>query len=378
MKRLTMGAAFLVIAGLTVFRFLPSESQYAGKSVSEWFNEFSVIRPNTMRGPDGVLYLNKGRGYLEKIPDPAMDAMTALGADAVPFLVAKLRAKEGVLRKAYRMNRHRLPRFSYRILPPVLSPERQRELAATALAGLGEPASNAIPALIEVLSRPGLGIHGVQPYIGAMAKLKADRNLVEQTALRQCERSNYEIALKLVQQFRLSGSSVAVAICRGLQSSDPQFRIELIRELRRIGQKAPAVSDTIADCLTSANQEVRYVAADALVELGINTPTTLSALNKAAAADESSMVQNAARRAHFRRLAVQVRKPSIGDSMRSGFDQPLDTPSPAIAVLFQIGHHQRGGSAANELRHGRVDDSIDCILSDLLHLSIRIDHEIGQ
>jgi hypothetical protein len=154
-----MLAVLLMLMALTLlasFYCSSTEARYEGKTVCAWFEEFRNA-PVTFDGetvtskcgPDGRELYSGDTG--RRLPDPAMEALRALGPKSLPFLSAQLRVRETSLTRLYRECSILLPWSVRKILPGLKDRDLVRNDAINVLFGLGKDAEPIVPHLLAML-----------------------------------------------------------------------------------------------------------------------------------------------------------------------------------------------------------------------------------
>jgi len=276
--------------------FLPGEPSYQGKPVSTWFEEYARMSYgqgttiHVMQGPTGRILMRDGS--YAPLPDPAWEALKALGSNAVPHLTGRVRGN--VLDQPYERIFTNLPPAIQRKLPNPWMKKWYRRFAVEALGGLGEHARSASPALLEALKRPDPLLRSA--VIQTLRKLHVDRRSLSDVMLELGSKHRYADVIEIAQRAGWEGDDVARLLGNILQSPDPALRSDAIRLLERSGTAAAPALDEVILALKDSDREVRYLAARSVEANGTSTPQIVNAL-RASLADENIMVQNVARRA---------------------------------------------------------------------------------
>jgi HEAT repeat protein len=238
-KRWLLLTCLALAAAVTVFvwhtirsEWLPSEPMYQGKPLSAWL-------PNVLfEHPGGVHYS----------PDHYKEALSAAGAPAVPFILAKLRKSDSALANRYRALWPRIPSMLKRVLPQPKPPDFSTWSAAAALICVG---SNAVPPLIDAMQ---------------------DGNPAIRAAAGQ--------ALCGFAGGALSTKDAARIFGRAIKDSDAEVRVYAAFALARLG---PAASNSVPALIAALNSSeighepgtTFYVHAGAATALGaIGGPAT--------------------------------------------------------------------------------------------------------
>ena len=163
-------AVFLVIiAGYEVW--LKMQPTYDGETVSDWVNAACETQST----------LN----YTDQIP--------AIGAPAVPYLIAKLKTRDSGFYGTYTNLLEHTPEAVGKHLPQFDDPEAVRQRAAECLGELGPIAKPAIPQLTQ--SMRGAALIEQVDLATAIWKINGDTNLILQTCHAALTQSTNDTAL---------------------------------------------------------------------------------------------------------------------------------------------------------------------------------------
>jgi hypothetical protein len=160
------------MAGLiwgVVYFASPREPSYQGKTLNEWIVPFCRQTAKGLDAPGGPQ-------HFEEL-EPVRHAVRHIGTNGVPFLIARLNARESGLHRTARQLSEKLPYASLRLTDPNVSKIR----AIRALAILGSEARSAIPSLtvqVADMTLSQLSQHAVYALSGMGAE--GMRALVEQ------------------------------------------------------------------------------------------------------------------------------------------------------------------------------------------------------
>jgi len=319
----------LVLAGfaflLFVSRFLRSdEPTYQGKPVSVWFKEYAFASNAVLSTVSGI---QGGRTVIGQItfgsrmialsssnapvriwsvtPDPAWTALQALGSNAVPQLVYRLRI--GKMDRTYEQVFTNLPSALQRKLPNPAQKKWFRMRALEAIGKLGDPARAASPALLELLRQNDPWLR--RDVVFALRSVHTDRRAISGVLLQLGQQRRYGDVADIAWETGWDGSEMTRLLGRILQSKDPALRRNAMRLLERVGRDAAPALEQVTAALKDSDAEVRYLAARSLEYIGTDSPEVIAAL-RASLRDENVMVQNVARRV-LRKLepdAVQLQQ----------------------------------------------------------------------
>ena len=317
--------------------FASREPVYQGKRVSVWFKEYAfatnLVMP-TVRYPvagQGIIVqrMPDGRAAVVSSPSknlqsqivwfqslppesaPAWIALQALGSNAVPHLVYRLRS--GRMDRIYERGFTNLPSALQRRLPNPARKKWYRAQALRAITGLGDAARDASPALLELLQRPDPSLR--REAIRALHSIHTDLHLITGTLLQLGAQQRYADVTAIAWETGWEGSELSPLLGKILQSPDVALRRNAISLLERVGRDAAPALEQVTAALKDPDGEVRYLAARSLESIGTNSPEVIAAL-RASLQDENVMVQNVARRV-LRKLEPDVVQPDPADAPKS-------------------------------------------------------------
>lgn len=286
-------ALFGVVAlGFLLSAVIRREPTYQGRTVSAWFKEFCIsrwrltTRTDISFEPAGPVLINYDTG--ERVDDPALFALRAMGSESVPYLIRTLKRKETVLGKTYRIFYLKLSPGFRQFLPSAGIPrDKYRQYAAEALAGVGTNALPAVPALIQCLGEPDPDPSLMYSALAALRPLSCKPQDLDPVLRRLSNRGQHWRVVMIVERLQLRGSVAVTALGKTLQDTNSAFRDSFFQRkaatyLERLGPAAaPAVAE-LAAALKNPDSEVRYLAARALGEIGTNAIPAIPALQAAA------------------------------------------------------------------------------------------------
>ncbi len=132
-KNLLLVLLFLVgfIGGVVYVMLPPKEPSYNGKSLTVWLQEYRETRWGDPTDPKLIA---------------SRDAIQHIGADAIPTLLHMLRARDSALKTKLMDWNDEHDFFNFKFMPA----EERNDMALICFHLLGERASNAIPAVIDI------------------------------------------------------------------------------------------------------------------------------------------------------------------------------------------------------------------------------------
>jgi HEAT repeat protein len=258
--------------------------------------------------------------------DASVNALRALGTNAVPYLARQLQRQDSPLALAYAGLYGKFPQVLQKIALKPPSPRRAiRSDAALALSVLGREALPAVPALLQALKTRDpwerstiLQTLRELPFEPTQAdpvldwfcrsnRLSDAMEAVTSLHLRSPGAVRVMISALSSPDVRLRRSVVAElwsiqraegvvpALARALKDSDAQVREGAARALERWQPPPSAALPALIEALRTADDELRYLAARTLAEWGTNASPALDALVQATN-DTNVIVRNASAR----------------------------------------------------------------------------------
>jgi hypothetical protein len=270
----------------------PAEPSCDGKTVSQWFAEFSAAR---QKYQTGEFHVDNLRAWLA---DPSTTALHALGTNAVPYLEYELR-DDGSWARAYGRFFHKLPWKIRRVIPSPPLPRLETRLnAAVALGALGTSGAHAVLMLIgmcgEAHQLGGIDIRLRE----SLHRLPWSPEAFDPVLKQLCSRNEFVTAVSAVQYFGLSDRQAAITLTNALLTPGSRARQAAADELPRFGHQSPIAVPALMSVTspgTTNSQELRYSAIRALEAFGTNAISALPALITVTN-DSNIMVQHVALR----------------------------------------------------------------------------------
>jgi len=266
MKRraVVVGAAVLAGAALAVWLSRsggPPEPVYGGKALSAWLDD----RRATPKGP--VL-----------LSDEAVAAVRALGPEAVPTLLAWLRASDSSV------SRNAKILLEWRLKLPLRVPTNQetRLRAMYGFRALGSPASSAFPEIVAI------ALYSADEWqrgdaINALTDSDADTMRRLAGGLKSLDREVRLRAVFALKCIRIAPDEVCLPALEGAQSDpDPEVRVEAAKAIALLNQQLKI----FAAWLTHRNPEMRVVGARQVGSYRTRARAFLSDLEAAARDDD--------------------------------------------------------------------------------------------
>ena len=236
-------------------------------------------------------------------PDPAWEALQALGSNAVPYLVSQLRGIP--FEPTYQRVFTNLPVLMQKKLPNPREKQQLRIRALNALGRLGDPALGASPVVVAMLKERDRSVRFA--VIEALRNLHVERRVVTAALVRIGEQGRYGDMLEIAAQTGWEGDDMARLLGSLLKSPDPALRRQAMTLLERAGVAATPALEAILPMLADPDSEVRYLAARSLEAMGADSPQVVTAL-QLSLADKDTMVRTVARRT-LERIAPETLSP---------------------------------------------------------------------
>jgi hypothetical protein len=317
-----------------------AEPTFDGRPVSAWFAEFCTpSSPSGIvmvsRGPQGRTLLLAGllampspgnpadSGFIQagsELPDPAMDALRALGPDAVRYLTRQLQ-RGTRLDQIYDQLHSRCPHILLQLLPQqrFYQKNRRSDHAAIALAGLGHVAKPAIPYLVSCLGSldaggvtvfpPGGGrLHPASDVIYALETIGGYDPADVIRAVRRLSARGLHTEVTLTVEallLHLRHPAIVPLLTRALLSHETAASQRAVQLLLELGPGAAIAIPDLIQALGDDDGNVRYMAARILGEIGPAAENAIPWLWHAAQQDERLTVRNASARAVRQILRTQ-------------------------------------------------------------------------
>lgn len=291
--------AVLALALVTGRWLFFEEPTYAGKTVSVWFAEYAYATNAVGPQPARIVFINQKPVWQMATPappDPAWEALRALGSNAVPCLVQHLRY--GPLDRAYESAVTNLPAFLQRKLPNPMQRRWYRIRALQALAQLRDAARPATPAVLALLRKREPLLRS--QVLATLRSIYADGHSISGLLLQLGAQRRYPEVLEIARETKWEGREVARLFGAMLDSPDTTLHRDAIKLLEAAGERAAPALDSILAALHSPDGEVRYLAARAVENISPKAPAearlNIELAMQACLSDEREMVRNVASR----------------------------------------------------------------------------------
>ncbi len=257
-------ATILILAavGLVWRLSCSNEPAFRGKSLSAWIVPFCV---QTRAG----FSIPAGPANFDKL-EPVRHAVTEIGTNGLPFLIAKLNRRESAIHRRLREWSGKQPIAGLRLTDPRVG----RVRAIRALAVLGPAARPAIPELISQLpdsllaphaiyALQATGVEGMQALVNELTNRNTSVHMQIESAIMI---SGLNSAIKMQGVSRSSEinvvpSDVAVAgLCGVARNPVSVFRHSAIMHLGMMGSAASNAVPVLLELLDDTNRLVRSMA----------------------------------------------------------------------------------------------------------------------
>lgn len=293
---LAVGMAALIIA--VVYFVSSREPSYQGKRLSEWIAPFCRETPKGLVAPGGPQHFEELQ--------PVRRAVSHIGTNALPFLIAWLNHPESALHRTVRKLADKQSVVDLRLVDPRVV----RIRAIRGLAILGPAARPAIPSLAAQLNDPvlsehavyalsGMGPEGVQVLVdkfssvGPISRMQIGMTLVSPTAVyrgeghidtnpipidivvdglvRVAQDPMSHLRNPAIQRLGALGpaaSNAVPALISVLNEQNPMARDMAIRALGQIKSRPELTVPALTNLLNDPFPDTRFAAVSALRDLG--------------------------------------------------------------------------------------------------------------
>ena len=293
-------AVLAVIAGYFVLSGkLTPEPSYQGKSVKVWFEEYAhftmILGVTNLISHESSGRVIRNTHTMARIPDPAWEALRALGSNAVPHLIRRLPVGP-FDSPGYKRFVTILPQKARPLLPDPWLRKWIRSYAVEALGDLGSDARAAIPALLEALKHTELSESSSRgAIITALHRAGVDPSAIAAVMLELGSQLRYAEVVEIAWVSGWKGPEVARLLGECLRSPDPNVRRDAMKLLENSGSAAAPALDQVLQAMKDSEEQIRYRAACLVEKIGTNSPPTVEAL-QTALGDENAMVRRVAYR----------------------------------------------------------------------------------
>jgi len=277
---------------------------YEGKTVAQWFQDFSKAKAKYYIIPptNGVKFGSTNLSQTWFVMDPvalrndqAANALRNLGTNAAVYLAEEMCRRDPVWAPAYRSLFFKLPSDLRKIAPSAPPNEYTRSSeAAFCMSVLGHDAAAAAPILIGGLN--ACDSLKLASMINALRPLPFRIADIDAALERMIERGQTTNAIRIVTELSVRTPNAARILAKALCSSDSATRQSAVTQLERFGSDATPALPELTKALEDSNDEVRYKAACTLANLGTNAQPAFQKLNHTTN-DTSAIVRGAANRA---------------------------------------------------------------------------------
>jgi hypothetical protein len=255
-----MLSVVLLISGI-IYWASPHEPSYQGKSLSEWIAPFCL---QTTTNP----YAPGGQQHFQEL-QPTRRAVTEIGTNALPFLIAKLSHRESPMHRTLRQLAEKQPYAGFRLGDPRVA----RVRAIRALAVLGPGAEPAIPSLAAQLPDSLLSEHAVYALSGMGPK--GMRALIDHfTNTAPVGRMQIAMVLSMPNSIYRGENGantnpiptdlVVEGLSRIIQDSGTPFKVFAVQRLTTLGSTASNAVPALLAIATGSDPMTRQMAIRAL------------------------------------------------------------------------------------------------------------------
>jgi hypothetical protein len=257
---LVLGIAAIILG--IAYLGSPREPSYEGKTLSAWIAPFCRQTTTNLDAPAGPQHFEELQ--------PTRRAVSQIGTNALPFLIARLNHRESAFHRSLRELSGKQPLLGLRLNDP----RGARIRAIRALAILGPAARPAIPSLVAQLPDPilsehavyalsGMGPDGIRALIDHLTNAApSGRVLISMTLA--FPNSMYR-GENVTDTNQIPNDLIVEGLSRIIQDSASPFRIAAIQ---RLGMLGPAASNAVPALLAMAtgNDPMKRMAIQALGE----------------------------------------------------------------------------------------------------------------
>lgn len=259
-KRLLLAFTGIVafVAGLWFFVLRNPEPAYNGRRLGEWV----TLHSHAYRSRNSSLGVSK---------EEAATAIRAIGTSGLPFLTEWTGYEPGKLRSKLNGAVFSGPswlRGNQFVVDTLTSREGLAAYAAEAFAALGSEAAPAIPELVRIAQRPGVGTSRMQAvlalyHVGPSA-VPALTNLVAHTPMAEESRMKHTLLLVLRHQTNLPPGYAA--LLNSTESTDPALRAIAAEALGNQGDAASGSLPAAQAPLVDSDLKVNATNAQGVIE----------------------------------------------------------------------------------------------------------------
>jgi len=254
-RAIALAVLLAVIATVAAFMALrPREPVFQGNGLSEWLDDYQDAAQQ-----DGGI-------------NTTMQAVRAMGTNAVPFLRRALHRRDNGLDRAYRRLWPKLPAWLRdRVPKPRTEGERIRTWAPAFLRALGPAALRAIPDLVNALEDESWSVrYNATVVLGELAPNTRDAGSVASALFTATADSNATVrggAYYALGKFTQEAKAVMPHLGRGLEDKSPYVRSSTIAALAGFGSDAKETLPKLIQALADSDAQVRQAASNALARI---------------------------------------------------------------------------------------------------------------
>jgi len=247
----------------------PHEPSYEGKTLSEWIIPFCRQTATNLYAPGGPEHF--------KELQPVRHAVSQIGTNGLPFLIARLNRREPAFHRTARQLADKQPLVALRLTDPRVP----RVRAIRALAILGPAAQPAIPSLSAQLTDPvlaqhavyalsGMGPDGMRALIDHLTNAAPTARML--IAMTLTTPNSFYRGENHIDTNRIPDDIVIEGLSRIVKDPTSPFRIFAINRLGTFGSAASNAIPALTNLLTDPNLGVNMAAGSALRAMGYNAP----------------------------------------------------------------------------------------------------------
>jgi len=267
--------AIILVALVGLYFAWSHEPSYQGKTLSAWIEPFCQKTPKGFSAPAGPQYFEELQ--------PVRRAVSEIGTNGLPFLIAKLDRRESAFQLTFRQLLDKQPFAALKQPDPRIG--RIRAIRAI----LGPRAEPAIPSLATQLSDPllsehavyalsGMGPNGMRALVNQFANVSpAARMQIATTLMFPASTYRGENVSRL-EASQFAADVMIDGLTRVVQDTTSPFRKPAVQHLGTFGAAASNALPALLPLLNDQNRILRQTAIRALGEIKSQPDLVIPAL----------------------------------------------------------------------------------------------------
>ena len=277
------------------------EPRYQGKTTAEWFQQFRSQGLRTPPGQTIVIRTSLGvrivtsigppfypPSYSPSASDTARNALRQLGTNAVPYLSAQVRRRDGIWERVYPRTLGKLPLSVQKALHGPPSPrDLIRRDAAEAISALGANGVGAVPALLQALRycEP----MSEDTILSTLRRLDYRSQDADELIEFLTRKGQYSRAIKTASSLYIVTPETGRCLLQSLSSTKVLDRQLCVYFLGYFARHASVVLPGLTGALKDPSRDVRLAAARMLEEFGVAATPAMPVLAEALRSDDSEL-----------------------------------------------------------------------------------------